>query len=99
MPYIEWGHLVSQLRPTRAAGAVADGRFGNWIYEMGAWSADLNAEYGNFDKGMFYTAGIGYDFSKAVSGLDSLEWHFNAIINDADADATAVKPYDQTYSS
>ena len=54
-------------------GVDISGKIGNWGYLVGAYSANVNKEFGNFDGGAAYLAEINYDFSKAL-GADKALW-------------------------
>jgi len=67
LPTFERTQMFNQLNVNRATGAVAEGKIGNFLYQAGAYSNDPDYEFGQFDAGMAYGAGIGYDLKHALN--------------------------------
>jgi hypothetical protein len=54
-------------------GAEITGNFGNWGYRAAVYSGNVNQEFGEFNGGEAFQAGISYDFSKSL-GADKALW-------------------------
>jgi len=86
------------LRVDRATGAVAEGKSGHFTWQAGIYSNDVNREFGNFDGGTSFGAGIGYDFKHAWD-LERADWRLDWLHSDHDAIDTVHNRYDDILST
>ena len=69
--------LSKALLPGELTGTQVRGRLGNWLYAMGVYASDIQAEFSQFDSGMIVQAGIGYDLTSMTGmekGIVKLDW-------------------------
>ena len=91
-PTFERSQIFNQLRIDRALGAVIDGKAGNWSYQAGLYSNDIDLEFGQIGGGWSVTAGLGYDFKKAVD-FDKAEFRIDWLHSEIDFDTTILNRY------
>ncbi|HUF62204.1 MAG TPA: porin [Verrucomicrobiales bacterium] len=82
------------LVPNKSTGVSMRGSHENWSYLLGAYFAGRDAEFGSTDRGEFYLASVGYDFSEAVACLDSAKWRLDWLVNRSDPQGDEDRPYD-----
>ena len=92
-PTFERSQIFNQLRVDRALGAVIDGKAGNWLYQAGVYSNDMDREFGQIGGGWSIGAGIGYDFKKSVK-LDKAEFRIDWLHSEIDSDNTILNRYE-----
>lgn len=97
-PTFERSQIFNQLRVDRVTGAVAAGNVQNWTWQAGVYSNDIDREFGGFDGGVSFGAGIGYDF-KDATGLKKSEWRFDWLHSDIDATDTILNRYENIFST
>ena len=97
-PTFERSQIFNQLRVDRATGVLAEGKSGNWTWQAGVYSNDVNREFGQFDGGWSWGAGIGYDFRKSW-GLEKADWRLDWIHSDHQLLDTVFNRYDDIVSS
>jgi hypothetical protein len=97
-PTFERSQIFNQLRVDRVTGAVADGKIGNFTYQAGIYSNDINREFGQFDGGVAYGAGIGYDF-KQLLGVKKADWRFDWLHSEIEAGTTILNRYENLFST
>ena len=97
LPVFEWGQLTSQLRPDRTPGINIDYNSKNWGLDLGAWSGDIDNEFGDFNQGAFLTFSYVYDL-KSLSTTLMREIGFNSYINKAKEESKAIKSYNHAFS-
>jgi phosphate-selective porin OprO and OprP len=95
---MERGLLTNQLLPAKSSGIAAHGEASGFSYYVGAFSGDLDEEFGNFDGGSFYIASVGYDFSETC-GMDTMAWRFDYLYNDREEGDTAAKNYENSFAT
>lgn len=61
--------LSNSLFTGELTGMKVNGKVGNFVYTLGAYSGDDHREFSEFETGYVYQAGVGYDLSDAV-GLE-----------------------------
>jgi len=96
-PTFERSQIFNQLRVDRTLGAVADGKIGNFTYQAGIYSNDIDLEFGQLDAGIAYGAGIGYDL-KEVVGTDKADLRFDWLHSDTDEKATILDRYENLFT-
>ena len=77
---IERSLLSNQLFPGELTGARFNGKKGNWLYAVGAYSGDITQEFSSFETGMVYQASLGYDFHEKLGlekALVKLDWQYS----------------------
>lgn len=98
-PTFERSAIFNQLRVDRATGAVVEGKWNNFSYQAGVYSNDMDREFGSFDGGISYGAGIGYDFKEAV-GLKKATVRLDWLHSDIEADLdTVLNRYNDIFST
>ncbi len=88
-PTFERSQIFNQLRVDRATGLVAEGNYGAWTWQAGAYSNDIDREFGGLDGGWSYGAGIGYSFSESW-GFDKADWRLDWLHSDHDNSTDSV---------
>lgn len=84
--------LNNQLRPRKSSGLSLSGGRGNWGYQTGLFSGDLDEEFGNFDGGWFAYGNLTYDLSGSVA-QDSLKLRGDYLYNDPEPGDRGSRPY------
>jgi hypothetical protein len=97
-PTFERSQIFNQLRVDRATGLVAEGKHGHWTGQAGAYSNDIDREFGGLDGGWSYGAGIGYDFKDAWQ-LDKATWRLDWLHSDHDAVDSVLNRYENLLST
>lgn len=97
-PTFERSQIFGQLRVDRVLGAVADGKVGNFTYQAGIYSNDIDQEFGQLDAGIAFGAGIGYDLKGAL-GVKKADLRFDWLHSDKDEDATQLERYEDIFSA
>ncbi len=94
----ERSQIFNQLRVDRATGAVAEGKIGKFTYQAGIYSNDIDLEFGQFDAGIAYGAGIGYDLKHALD-LEKADWRFDYLHSDIESTSTVLNRYEHLFST
>jgi phosphate-selective porin OprO and OprP len=97
-PTFERSQIFNQLRVDRATGAVAEGKSGNFTWQAGIYSNDIDREFGQFDGGTSFSAGIGYDLKHAWN-LEKADWRLDWLHSDHDAGDSVLNRYDDILST
>lgn len=97
-PTFERSQIFNQLRVDRVLGAVADGKIGNFTYQAGIYSNDIDLEFGQLNAGIAYGAGIGYDLKETL-GVKKADLRFDWLHSDNDVDATILDRYENLFST
>lgn len=97
-PTFERSQIFNQLRVDRVVGAVVGGKIGNFTYQAGIYSNDIDLEFGQFDAGIAFGAGIGYDFKEAL-GVKKADWRFDWLHSDIKAETNVLNRYENLFSS
>lgn len=97
-PTFERSQIFNQLRVDRVVGAIADGKIGNFTYQAGIYSNDIDLEFGQLDAGIAYGAGIGYDL-KEVIGVKKADLRFDWLHSDNDEEAVILDRYENLYTA
>jgi len=94
----ERSQIFNQLRVDRATGAVAEGNAGKFTYQAGIYSNDIDLEFGQFDAGLAYGAGVGYDLKHALD-LEKADWRLDYLRSEIESASTVLNRYEQVLSS
>lgn len=94
----ERSQIFNQLKVDRASGAVAEGKLGKFTYQAGIYSNHIDLEFGQFDAGIAYGAGIGYDLKHALH-LEKADLRFDYLHSDIQAQSTVLNRYEHVFSS
>lgn len=94
----ERSQIFNQLKIDRVPGVVVEGKAGNISYQAGVYSNDVDKEFGGFDGGYSYGAGIGYDLKSAV-GFDKAEWRLDYLHSDAEPSDEQLSAYDNIFTT
>ena len=97
-PTFERSQIFNQLRIDRAVGALAEGKIDRWSWQAGVYSNQIDKEFGSFDGGLSFGAGLGYDFKDSLS-LDKAEWRLDWLHSEIDANDTILNRYSDIVSS
>ena len=97
-PTFERSQIFNQLKVDRATGATAEGRVGNFSWQLGAYFNDADREFGKFQGGISLGGGIGYDFKEALS-LDRADWRLDWIHSQHENGDTVFNRYDDLIST
>lgn len=95
----ERSQIFNQLRVDRVTGAVAQGKTGIFTYQAGVYSNDIDLEFGQFDAGVAFGAGFGFDLKESI-GLKKADLRFDWLHSDSeDAKATILDRYEDLFTA
>lgn len=97
-PTFERSQVFNQLRVDRATGAVADGALGRFTYEFGAYSNDVDREFGQFDGGASFGGGVGWDFKDTLS-VERADLRVHWLHSDHEQADAVLTRYDDLFSA
>ncbi len=97
-PTFERSQIFNQLKVDRSTGAAAEGRAGNVTWQAGVYSNDLDHEFGQFEGGISYGAGIGYHFGEDW-GLKKADARVDWLHSDHEAGDFTLSRYDDLFSA
>jgi phosphate-selective porin OprO and OprP len=97
-PTFERSQIFNQLRVDRVLGGVIDGKIGNWSYQAGLYSNDIDREFGQIGGGWSVSAGIGYDFKDLVK-LEKADFRVDWLHSEIDNDNTLLNRYENIGSA
>ncbi len=97
-PTFERSQIFNQLRVDRVTGALVEGKIGNFTYQAGIYSNDIDLEFGQLDAGIAYGAGIGYDLKGAL-GVKKADLRFDWLHSDTDEKATILDRYEDLFTT
>lgn len=97
-PTFERSQIFNQLRVDRAVGAVAEGKAGDFTYQAGIYSNDIDDEFGQFDGGIAFGAGIGYDLKKTF-GTEKADLRFDWLHSEIEEGTTILDRYSDVFSA
>jgi phosphate-selective porin OprO and OprP len=93
----ERSQIFNQLRVDRATGAVAEGKIGSFTYQAGLYSNDIDFEFGQFNGGVAYGAGIGYDLKQALD-LEKADLRFDYLHSEIETGSSTLNRYEHVFS-
>jgi hypothetical protein len=97
-PTFERSQIFNQLRVDRAPGAVAEGTVGRFSYDLGAYSNDVDREFGQFDGGFSFGGGVGWDFKESLD-VDRADLRLHWLHSDHQEADTVLNRYDNLFST
>lgn len=97
-PTFERSQIFNQLRVDRVTGIVAEGKAGKFTWQSGAYSNEVNREFGTFKGSYSYGAGVGYDLKEEL-GWKRADVRLDWIHSGHDADDTQLNRYDNIVSA
>lgn len=97
-PTFERSQIFNQLRVDRATGAVAEGSLGRFNYELGAYSNDVDREFGQLDGGVSFGGGVGWNF-KDLLGVERADLRVHWLHSDHEEEDTVFTRYDDLFST
>ena len=97
-PTFERSQIFNQLRVERAPGVVIDGKIDHWTYQAGIYSNRVDHEFGQFDGGVSFTAGIGYDL-KDLLNTEKADLRFDYLHSEIDPNDTLMNRYSDIFST
>lgn len=97
-PTFERSQIFNQLRVDRVTGVVVDGKIGNWTYQAGVYSNEIDREFGQFDGGVSFGAGIGYDLKEAL-GTKRADLRFDWLHSEIEEGTTILDRYEDLFSA
>lgn len=97
-PTFERSQIFNQLRVERVPGVVADGKIGHWTYQTGIYSNQVDREFGQFDGGFSFSAGIGYDLKHALN-TEKADLRFDWLHSENEANDTLLNRYQDIFST
>ncbi|MFT5110660.1 MAG: phosphate-selective porin OprO/OprP [Pseudoalteromonas tetraodonis] len=83
--------LVNQIIPDKSTGASYYGQAGDWKYSLGVATGDGNAEFGDFNEGVFGVATLGKDLGFA-------DWTLGYLYNSSEGNNT-TSAYGHAFSN
>ncbi len=89
--------IFNQMRVNRILGLTAEGKAGDFSWQVGAYSNDSDKEFGKFGGEYSVGAGIGYD-AKASFGWDRADFRLDWIHSGHDKDDFLFTRYDDIVS-
>lgn len=97
-PTFDSSQIFNQLRVNRTAGVTAEGKVGDFSWQVGAYSNDTDLEFGQFAGSYSYGAGIGYD-AKESFGWQRADFHLDWLHSGHDANDGLFTRYDDIVSA
>lgn len=97
-PTFERSQIFNQLRVDRVTGALAEGKIGKFTYQAGIYSNDIDLEFGTFDGGIAYGAGIGYDLKHALN-TEKADLRFDWLHSDIEDGTNILNRYADLFST
>lgn len=97
-PTFERSQIFNQLRVDRVVGAVAEGKVDKFTYQAGIYSNDIDLEFGQFDAGVAFGAGIGYDLKHALN-TEKADLRFDWLHSDIQPESTILNRYEDLFST
>lgn len=90
--------VFNQLRVNRVLGVTAEGKAGDFSWQVGGYSNDSDKEFGKFGGSYSFGAGVGYD-AKACFGWDRADFRVDWIHSGHDKDDFLFTRYDDLVSA
>ena len=97
-PTFERSQIFNQLKVDRTTGAVAEGKVDKFTYQAGIYSNEVDREFGHFEGGISYGAGIGYDLKESL-GLKKADLRLDWLHSDIDKNDTVLSRYENLVSA
>lgn len=97
-PTFERSQIFNQLGVDRATSIILEGKASDCTWQLGAYSNDLDREFGSFRGAYSFGAGIGYDAKKRF-GWKRADFRFDWLHSNHDADDSVLINYDDLFSA
>lgn len=98
-PTFERSQIFNQLRVDRFVGALVEGKIGNFSYQANVGNNQVDYEFGQFEGGVAFGAGIGYDFASLL-GVERAEVRFDWLHSEPDyAEDTVNNRYENIFTT
>jgi hypothetical protein len=97
-PTLERSQPFGQIAVNRVTGAVLEYKKGPWDFVAGAYSNDIDDEFGSFDGGHSISLGFGYRF-ESFAGLDHLSLHFDYLESSISENDTLLNRYERLFTA
>ena len=97
-PTFERSQIFNQLKVDRTTGAVAEGKVDKFTYQAGIYSNEVDREFGHFEGGISYGAGLGYDLKESL-GLKKADLRLDWLHSDLDKNDTVLSKYKNLVSA
>lgn len=108
-PTFERSQIFNQLGINRGTALTIEGKTDDWIWRAGIYSNDTpsntggtgafgDGEFGDFNGGVSYSLGVGYDF-KRLLGTDSADFHLDWLHSDREPGDLVLGIYDDILST
>lgn len=94
----ERSQIFNQLGVDRTVGAVANGKIGSWTYQGGVYSNQIDKEFGQFDGGISFGAGVAYNLAE-LTHLKAAEVRFDWLHSDLDDNDTILNRYENIFTT
>jgi hypothetical protein len=90
--------IFNQLRVNRILGLTAEGKVGDFYWQVGGYSNDSDKEFGKFGGEYSFGGGVGYD-AKACFGWERADFRVDWIHSGHDKDDYLFTRYDDIFSA
>lgn len=90
--------LHTQSKVDRVPGVAITGKVSNWTYEVGAYSNQVDKEFGQFDGGWSTTAGFGYDFKKLLD-VEKADWRLDWLHSEIESNDTLMNQWSEAFNT
>lgn len=97
LPTFERSQIFNQLRVDRSTSVVAELNQDKWMFQAGAYSNDVDREFGQFGATYAYGAGLGYDFGSLYS-LEKLLLRYDYLYSDIESTSNVLNRYTHLHS-
>jgi phosphate-selective porin OprO and OprP len=97
-PTFERSQIFNQLKVDRAPGIVVDGKIAHWTYQAGIYSNQVDREFGQFDGGVSFSAGIGFDLKDALN-TEKADLRVDYLHSEIDPNDTLLNRYENIFSA
>ncbi len=96
-PTFERSQIFGQLKVSRATAAVAQGKAASFTWQAGAYSTEMDREFGSLHGGLAWGAGLGYDAKKAFD-LEKADWRIDWLHSDPQPGDALLNRYRDLFS-
>lgn len=97
-PTFERSQIFNQLGVDRATGLTIEGKTGDFTWQTGVYSNDMDREFGTFGGDISFGAGVGYDAKESL-GWKRADFRLDWLHSGHDADDGVLLNYDDIISA
>jgi len=97
-PTFERSQIFNQLGVDRATGLTVEGKTGDFTWQTGVYSNDVDREFGTFGGDVSFGAGVGYDAKESI-GWKRADFRLDWLHSGHDADDGVLLNYDDLVSA